>query len=465
MIPEAPRVAVIGAGITGLTTAYRLQQRGARVHVYEAGEQPGGRIGTVERDGYLLERGPHTLLERNMATVRLIDDLGLSDAMVVADEEANRRYIVRDGRDVPIPMSPGDFLDSDLLSTGAKLRLLLEPFISRGDEAVDESLANFIRRRLGPEVLDYAVNPFVAGIYAGSPRLLSTRHAFKGMWELEHDYGSLVRGAIARALTGGGSDEPRPQRRLVSFEGGLKQVIDRLADALGDRLLCDARVQAVDRHDNRWHVRTDGEAPAVAERSEANAFNAVVWTGTADGLAGLKIDGDTPEAVPLLEEVEYPPVAVVAMGFDRDAVGHPLDGFGLLVPEREPYKILGSLFISTIFPNRAPDGRALLSTFVGGARHPDLTERDDAHLESLVRGELGELLDVAGEPDLVEIVRWPRAIPQYEVGYGRLLSAIDALERKHPGLYISGNFRDGIALPDLIEAADERAETIIRQAR
>ena len=461
MTPER-RIAVIGAGISGLTTAYRLQQRGCDVDVFEADARPGGRIDSGRRNGYLLEKGPHTILQRNRATRDLIDDLGLRDDVVVANEEATRRYVVRDGRPLPIPMSMKDFLGSNLLSTDAKLRLLAEPFVPPRRDDVDETLASFVRRRFGDELLDYAVTPFVGGIYAGSPSRLSARHGFRRLWELEQSGGSVAGGAILKRLTldrltGTDDDDDPVERTLLSFEGGARQLIDRLVDSLGDRFHANSRVCRLHRVPGAGVWQLDGQGAAEQRRTP---YDDIVWSGPTYQLNDLVVDGQPvgdSEAGHLLDDVDYPPVTVVAMGIDTDAIDHPLDGFGVLVPEVEPYDILGCLFISTLFPGRAPDGRALLSTFVGGARQPELARASDDTIVSAVRDDLEDLLGVHGTPEFTDITRWPQAIPQYDVGYGRVFAAADRLEDTYPGLHVAGNFRDGIAVPALIEAATERA--------
>jgi oxygen-dependent protoporphyrinogen oxidase len=454
---NGPDVAIIGAGITGLTTALRLREKGAAVTVFEAQDSAGGRIGTTTQDGYRLERGPHTLLERNLDVTDLVEDLGLESELVEANSEANTRFIVRDGHLHPLPMSPRDFLETDLWSRDAKLRLLLEPFIPRGPEHIDESLANFISRRLGEEILDYAVNPFVGGIYAGRPEHLSARHSFERLYRMERDHGSLFAGMISRGVAGLFDDSPTADKRLFSFHDGAARIIDRLTDRLDDDLQFSTRVHGIHGSEEGWSLDADDEA--------GDEFDRVVWSAPAFELPETTID-DTrgaAEGLEMFDEITYAPVAVVAFGVDEHRIDHPLDGFGFLVPEREPYDVLGTLFMSTLFPNRAPAGRALLSTFVGGARAPELLDHSDEELVQLVADDLRELIGLRADPELVDVYRWQRAIPQYEVGYGRILDQFDELERRFDGLHFTGNYRDGIAVPDLIEAANETADRVLQR--
>jgi len=451
------RAAIVGAGIAGLATAHHLSKvPGWEPVVFESSDSAGGVIRSEADDGYLMEAGPHTILQRNRATADLIDELGLRDEVVEPPADADKRFVVRDGRLLPAPMSLSQFLATDLLSSGAKARLLAEPLIPPRRDELDESLANFVRRRLGEEVLDYAVDPMVGGVFAGRPRLLSTRHSFEKLWRLEREGGSLAGGLLRRALTGGDSDDG-PERKLLSFEEGNRRLPAALADELGEALHFGCEVVGAETDGSRWTLSFAGADPDRAPES----FDRVVWAGPAHELTELELrDAEGSADLELFDEVYYPPVTVVATGIRRSRVDHPLDGFGCLVPGSEPFRILGTLFLSTLFPGRAPPGHVLLSTFVGGARAPSLTELPEDRLRQLVWNDLRELIGLRGEPELVRTFEWDRAIPQYEVGYGRILRRFDELEERFDGLHFTGSARDGIAVPDLLEAARRRASEI-----
>lgn len=438
-----PRVGVIGAGVAGLTAAYRLHQRGVDVQVLEATSRPGGVIRSDAVDGRLVEAGPNTLRPSPLLE-DLIDDLELESDRVWANDEAARRYVVRDGRPIPIPMSVGDFVTTDLFSTSAKLRLLAEPFVGRAD-AEDESLARFTRRRLGPEVLDYAVAPFVGGVFAGDPEQLSARHAFEKLAQLEEDYGSLFWGAVR-----GGDDNDDTPSGLYSFRDGAETLPVALADALDDRVVYDTRVTGLRRDDTQWFVDTN---------AQSDSFDSIICTVPLHALSSIILDTSV-DCAPLTE-VEYPPVHVVALGYDQAAVDHPLDGFGMLVPPVEDdFDILGTLFSSTLFEDRAPSGTALLTTFVGGARNPGLARRDADTIQSVVESDLAGLLGVSGSPRFTHHVHWPRAIPQYTTGYGAVKDTLDALEDQHAGLYFAGNYRQGVSVGDAATSGADAAERV-----
>lgn len=448
-------VGVIGAGIAGLSTAHHLRQKGVEVRVLEAQDRTGGMIHSERTDGFLVEHGPNSLRGASGALGDVIVSLELQDAVVPANDAARTRYVVRGGVPQPLPMSPWSFLTTDLLSTWAKVRLLGEPFVRRRPAELDESVAAFTRRRLGREVLRYAVNPFVGGIFAGDPETLSLRHAFERLHTLEQRHGSLFRGMVSGSRSGNGAPDDGRPTGLFSFRDGLRTLPDALANALGDRVICNAPVTALRQDENRWHVATI--QPDGATRM--HFFDALVSTIPLHRLATL--DFNTSVDLSRFETVPYPPVSVLALGYRREDVGHPLDGFGMLVPEIEDdFDILGTLFSSTLFPDRAPAGHVLLTTFVGGMRNPDLGRLDTEALRDVVERDLGRLLDASGTPTLVRHVRWPRAIPQYTVGYGQVKATMDRLEAQHPGLFLAGNYRSGVSVGDTMESGASAAREV-----
>ncbi len=443
-------VGVIGAGIAGLTAAYQLQHAGVDVEVLEASGRVGGMIGTERTNGYLVEMGPNSLRGSNEAQESVIASLGLESEVVEANDAASTRYVVREGRPQPLPMSPWTFLTTDLLSASAKLRLLGEPFVSSAPGGEDESVASFVRRRLGPEVLDYMVDPFVGGIFAGDPDRLSLRNAFQRLHDMESEHGSLFRGLVHAARNR--STDDGPSRGLFSFRKGLQTLPDALATALNGRIRRNTSVQAL-RPGGSVQVENDG-----AQRQ--HAYDAVISTLPLHALTDI----DFPTEVDLdpLAEVPYPPVSVLALGFREDDVQHPLDGFGMLVPSVEnEFRILGTIFSSTLFPQRAPDGHVLLTTFVGGMRHPDLGRADTQMLSARVQDDLDALLGLQGAPTFVRHVPWNRAIPQYMQGYDHVTETIETLESAHPWLTLAGNYRQGISVGDALESGADAADRVL----
>jgi len=445
-------VVVIGAGLTGLGAAWRIQQAGHRVAVFEGTDQVGGNIHSVRTDGYLVEEGPNTIQLANAENEAWLREIGLGSTMIDADPRAAKRYLVRHGRPIAVPGSALGFMRTSLFSWKAKLRLVGELFARKAPEGTDESLATFVRRRLGQEMLDYTINPFVGGVYAGDPAHLSVRYGFPKLYRLEQNHRSMILGSMAlrRERKRAGTSY---KVRLVSFPDGLQTLPERLASNLRAPVRLSTPVSEI-QYKGRWMVRTaDGANP------EPDGFDAVVVALPATALSRLSING-TPRLA-AMDEIKHPPVVTYAMGFARDQITHPLDGFGALVPSVEPFRILGTLFSSSLFPNRAPDGHVLLTNFIGGTRAPDLALLPPDEIRSIILEDLHRLLGLRGEPVFEHHRLWPRAIPQYEVGYGQTLAAMQAVESQNPGLQIGGNSRDGISLSYCIEGSRRLARETI----
>jgi protoporphyrinogen/coproporphyrinogen III oxidase len=446
-----PHVIVCGAGLTGLTTAWHLRQRGIDVTVLESGDIVGGVVGSTKREGYLVEHGPNScMLTPELAA--MVDSLGLTPLLRHAAPQAQRRYIVRGGRALAVPMSPFAMMRSPLFSPGAKLRMLAEPFIARRIASDDESVASFVRRRLGDEPLTWAVDPFVSGVYAGDPELLSVRHAFPRLSALERDHGSLLRGAIAgaktRRTTPADSRVGSSRTAIVSFMDGMATLPLALADDIGAaNIFRRTRVVAVD-HEH------DGPM-VIVERDDVQRViraDAVVSTVPLHALSQIALGPAAAAPLTQLATVVYPPVVSLALGFRRSDVGHALDGFGCLIPSAEQRHTLGVLFSSTLFDGRAPDGYVLLTCFLGGTRQPLLGALSTTELLELVQPELASLLGVTGAPKFVQHTVWPHAIPQYNRGHDMASQAAAAVESAVPGLIVDGQFRRGVSVGDCIAA-------------
>ncbi len=469
---EPRSVVVVGAGISGLVAAWELKRRGVPVTIFEAADRAGGAIGTSLADGFLAEHGPNSFVS-SAPVEALLSRLGLQGDVVEANPDANKRYIVRDGRLIPFPMTPPALLGTALLSLRAKLRVLLEPLVGGGPRDADESVAAFVRRRLGGEVLDYAVNPFIAGIFAGDPEMLSMAHAFPRVYELEREHGSLSKGLMRsrrasrrarreattlpddRPSAGATEGETPSAARLISFRDGMQSLTDTLADALGSSLKLATPVRLLHRGEARWVVET---GPDGAVR--ARAVDAIVLAAPAHAVAAMELPAALRRFALPIEQVEYPPVSALTLGFERAHVAHALDAFGVLVPAVEQRSVLGILFSSTLFPERAPAGHVALTVFVGGARQPALAGLPTDELVRLVRTDLRDLVGVRGEPVFAKHVYWSRGIPQYEVGYGRVKDAADATEAANPGLYLTGNYRHGVSVGDCIASGQLVAEKV-----
>jgi len=435
---------VVGAGISGLTTAFRLARSGWRVAVVEAAGRVGGAMETHTDGPWRFELGPNTVLENHETVGRLIRDAGLEGEKIVAAPSAKRRYLFKKGRLIPLPSGPGSFLATPLFPLGAKLRLLKEPWIGRPPEGTEESIAGFVRRRLGQSFLDYAVGPFVSGVYAGDPERLSVRWAVPKIWNLEQDHGSLIRGAFARRKG------PAPGGAMISFRDGLETLPTKLAAEIGG-VRTGVAVQRI--------VRVAGGYRAETSAGPIEAKH-VVLAVPADVAARL-LDEATAGASRLFEQIPYAAVAILALGWRRADVGHPLAGFGFLSPRKEGLRTLGCLFPSELFPGRAPEGHAALAAFAGGRTDPEIATWDEDRIARTLIHELRGPLSLRGKPAWKLVRRWQRAIPQYEVGHGRFVDRAREIEQALPRLYIGGNFLGGVSVPNCIQNGTELAERIL----
>jgi oxygen-dependent protoporphyrinogen oxidase len=443
-------VAIVGAGLTGLAAAYRLKQRGARVVVYEAGDRIGGSIKSERRDGYLAELGPTSMAAPSGSVAALLSDLGLEASRVTASSAARHRYIVRRGRLTRLPMSPAELLTTRLLSNVAKLAIFGEPLVEAGDSPLEESVAAFVRRRFNQEVLDYIVNPFIAGIFAGDPEQLSVRHAIPKLHALERTHGSVMKALVqmmkARRVTSLGPGS------VTSFRGGLQEIPDALGRELRSEVRLRSPVTQLRSGPRGWTVGAAFQTPEL--------FDAVVYAAPAHSLDEIDLDLVAAERLSTLSSILHPPVAVLALGFRREQVTHPLDGFGFLTPEVERRRVLGVIFSSSLFPDRAPADHVMLTAFVGGTRDPDFVQADPQTLTARVLDDLRPLLGTRGEPTFRAVQVWPKAIPQYVLGYGRFKEIADDVERRNSGLVLAGTYRDGVSLGDAIGSGEQAAARI-----
>ncbi|MGA2243764.1 MAG: protoporphyrinogen oxidase [Verrucomicrobiota bacterium] len=456
-------VAVIGAGIAGLTAAFYLKRGGVPVTLYEAGGRPGGVIQSLRRDGFLAEFGPNTILETSPKIAQLIRDAGLESRKQASDPAAGARFVVRYRRPIEMPGSPPGFFTTKLFTFRAKLAVLREPFIPPRRDGVEETIGQFVLRRFNREFLDHAIDALVAGIYAGDPNKLSLPHAFPKLKALEDKYGSLIKGQLLGARDRRKSREVAKDRAAkLSFDDGLQVLPDTLAAWLGDSLKLNTPVTRLAKSETGWRVTASG--------GEAE-FGAVIYCGTAYRLAELPIEG-VPVAAPgrptgsqplqSLAEISYPPVASVVLGFRREDVTHSCQGFGMLIPKIEGFKILGTIFSSALFPHRAPAGHLTLTSYLGGARYPELAQLPPDQLIETTLADLRVLLGVKGKPVFSQTAAYPRAIPQYNLGYGKYRQLLNDVETAAPGLFFAGHYRDGVSLGDSIVSGVNIADRVGR---
>ncbi|MBK8481419.1 MAG: protoporphyrinogen oxidase [Proteobacteria bacterium] len=477
----ARRIVIVGGGISGLAVAWALRQRGERasdlpppeVVVVERDARPGGKILSERVGGFLCEWGPNGFLDREPATLELCSELGLGDELLPATAAFAKRYIYRAERLHVAAAHPLRFLASDLLPWRAKLRLLREPWVAarRPDDARDESVLAFAARRIGPLAARLLIDPMQSGIYAGDPARLSVASCFPRVVEIERQYGSLIRGLVAlrrERRRGGAPGDPRkpsatpgagPSGHLTSLRSGLQLLPDTLARRLGSALKCGQDIERVTRSPSGdlWRVHRRGRPPLLAE--------VLVLACPAHAAAAL-LDGVDANLAASLRGIDYAPLAVAALGYRREQVRHPLDGFGFLAPRNEGLRLLGTLWDSTIFGRRAPAGHVLLRAMVGGARDRAITTLAPEAIALAAHEALRPLLGIDGPPVLAEAVVHQRAIPQYNLGHRERVAQLTARLGTQPGLVLAGNALHGVGINDCARNARRvAAEALAQLAR
>lgn len=447
-----PTVAVIGGGISGLSAAFWLCQNGMDPIVMEQADRPGGVIRSESADGYMVDHAANCLLNYLPEVNTLCETVGVRDEKVYRSETARRRYLLKGGRPVYFPQSPFEFISTDLWSMKGKARLIAEPFIRRSGSGMDETVSQFITRRLGHETLEQVIEPFIGGSYAGNPSQLCARSTFPVLYEIERRYRSLTVGALIKRLKGQKSNCPT---HLFSFRNGMETLPRAIRQYLGDRFTTGARVVEIEqKKDKTWDIIAEQDGKSVVHRA-----NAVV-IATRSMEAGRLISSIDPLSSCMLERLEYSPLAVVYTGFKREDVGHPLDGIGCMVPSKERLSILGTLWNSTLFGRRAPEGRVALTNYLGGRRCPDMIDKTDEEILSITLADLEKIMGIHSSPEFVRILRYSGAIPQYVIGHQELLKTVEGLSDRTPGLYIAGNYLRGISVRDCISYGSRLARRI-----
>ena len=459
------RVVIVGAGITGLATAFRLQQLcpSAEITVLERGDHVGGNAWTERRDSFQVEIGPNGFLDTKPTTIQLCRDLGLAGKLLAASEASRKnRYLFIDGRLRRLPGGLLDFLKSDLLSWRGKLSILMERFRPRGGDK-DESIDAFVRRRAGREAAEILADALVTGIHGGDPALLSVQAAFPRLASLERQYGSVIKGLATmasqrRAEATARGETSQPTGTMWSFREGMRLLLETLRDRLARPPIVGVDVRRIERcnageRQPGWLVHGEGH-----DRWPADA---VILACPAYRQAALLEDLDH-ELAEQIGGIAYNRIAVVALGFRATDVPRPLDGFGYIAPQRTRRDLLGVQWCSSIYPDRAPPGMVLLRALCGGWHRAEVAGWDDGPLVEAVRAEMRLALGIAAPPCFQHIVRWDRAIPQYRLGHLERVRWIEERTTRHHGLFLTGNAYHGVALNDCTEQAGVLAAKVAR---
>jgi oxygen-dependent protoporphyrinogen oxidase len=473
------RVIIIGGGISGLATAVEILDRARAagfpldVTVLEKDSRPGGKMRTERVGGYICETGPNGFLDSKKNVLDFCERVGLSSELLPASISSIRRYLFLGGRLRVLPDSPFSFFFSRAFSIRGKLRMCFEPFIKPALQGLDETVSEFGARRLGREAVDALLDPFVAGVFAGDPDKLSLSSSFPRIREMEQRYGSLVKALFAlrkkrkeekRAAKKKGvrvSGAASPRGHLTSLKWGMGQLIEALATRIGPRLMTDCAVSSI----RLWGAqssRADSGGIKVYCEGRRGEFCADAVILAVEAYEAAKIlSSVAPEAEEPLLSIPYNAVSVVSLGYKESEIGRSLDGYGFLVPKKEGRRILGALWSSAIFPDRALTGSVLITAMVGGTRQPEYAALADAEVLRLVCEELEIIMGITAEPGFTHISRHGKAIPQYTIGHALRLERIEEALSRLPGVFVAGNAFRGIAMSDCITNAEQAAVKVI----
>ena len=467
------QVIVIGAGITGLTCAFRLQQSGIRVLVLEASDSPGGLIATFEKNGFLFEAGPQCP-RFAPALWGLVRDLELEGEFVPGDSRLPR-YLLKNGKLHKAPFSPFGFLATGLVGAGSKYRLLTEALRRSRAPAGEESLGGFVRRKFDDEVLAYLVEPFISAIFAGNTEQIGVTSAFPFLARWEREHGSVLRGAIrdrkrnARATSQPASAAKNTGRKLAvtdalpamgSFRRGLGTLPKALAHELGDSIRFGAKVETIDGR----AAAGGANSPWRLQLSNGEEITSTGLVVTAPAYEAARLLGKTAPALSAkLSELYYAPMVVVSSGYDRTQVRNSLHGFGLMIPRREKLNTFFNVWNSSVIGGRAPAGKVLLTSFAGGATNPEFVRLEEKAIAQIIEAEMAALLGIDGPPMERLVWKFPKALPQFNLGHAQTAAGIREALTELPGLYLAGNYLEGRSLGDCVEVGSRTAQEVMHQ--
>jgi oxygen-dependent protoporphyrinogen oxidase len=448
---EPKNVVIIGAGAAGLACGYRLQQLKIPFTIIEKSDFAGGLVRSSEQDGFLFEAGPQSF-QGTETILQLIRELGIESDLQIADARAPR-YVLKHGKMQKIPMTPQALVSSSLLTTKSRWNVISEPFRRARPPGEEESVADFVRRKFGHEILEYLVAPFVSGVYAGDPEKLSLKAAFPSLDEWERAHGSVLRGAIKSRRKGPSGAPP-----LCSFRRGMASLPVALAQNLGPRLRTCVPAKAVRQTEASGRPGFEAEVERNGQ-VESIPCDAVV-VATPAFVAAQLVRGISSDIARILSGIAYAPVAVVAAAYHLTQMNQPIKGFGVLIPRSEKVRTLGTVWNSSLFPDRAPRGLFTLTSFAGGATDPEIVSLSEPEIADIVHADNSHILGISGLPARLQVWRYERGLPQYNLGHGHIVAAIERSMGEIPGLFFAGNYMEGPSIGKCIETGFRTAESI-----
>jgi len=442
------RVAVLGAGISGLSAANFLIREDVQLTVLEQSNQVGGLINTISKDGYKLETGPNSVMLNNPEFLDLLKDLHLTDSLIYPEEKsAKSRFILMGKKPEALPSGPGSLFGNKVIGWGGIGAILKEPFRKQNTDTKDESLASFCKRRFSTSLFDNVIAPFVTGVYAGNPEKMSAKYSMKALWEAEKNHGSIIKGLIKsmKVKKADLRQQELPKQKMISFKNGLKEIPELIQDKLGDRLKLNSTVTAIEKLENSYRIsytkngemqqlEVDHIISGLPAYAEANLWKSYY-----------------PKFTKELNEVYYAPTVSIHFGYNKKQVRNQEAGFGILTRIAEKKSFLGILFINRFFPHNAPDGKDLFAIIIGGARSPELTQLPKEELINRIQQEISEIMQITGEPELVNYIKWEKGIPQYNLGHGNLVKEEAEFIKNNPNYQVIGNYIHGVSVADSIK--------------
>ncbi len=449
------KIGIIGGGISGVSAAFWLSHKtenNIEIFLLEKADKLGGSIDTVKKDGFTVEAGPNGFLDSKPYTLDLARDAGLFENLLKSNDAARKRFIMRYGKLQQLPENGKAFLKSKLLTTKAKIRLAGEFFISKKDDNADESVGDFARRRLGGEALDYMISPMVSGIFAGDPDKMSLKACFPVIFNLEKEYGGLIKALIKKKKKS--SSAAGPGGVLTSYKGGLVNFINDLAvkcEQNGVKILTGCKVDNISKENGLFEVETS---------NKNFVFDKIIITSPAYAASAF-LQNLNKELSELLAKIPYSPIFVSGLGFKKEQIKNDLDGFGYLIPFKENKKILGALFTSSIFPERAPENCKLIRVLIGGDKHSWIIEKDTDELLKTALDSTRETLGHDNNPIMIQYFKWNRAIPQYRPGHLNIVERVEEICKNIKNIHIGGNIFYGVGINDCTKTSREIVDKIL----
>lgn len=452
------KVAVLGAGISGLSAANFLIREDIKLTVLEQANQVGGLMNTISKEGYQLETGPNSVMLNNPEFLDLLKDLNLIDSIIYPESEAAKnRFILIGKKPKALPSGPGNLFGNKIIGGSGIATLLKEPFRKAITSNEDESLASFCKRRFSISLFDNVIAPFVTGVYAGDPEKMSAKYSMKALWEAEKNHGSIIKGMIKsmKAKKADPRQQELPKQKMISFKNGLKEIPELIQHRLGDRLQLNSSVTSIEKMEDHYcitytqngithQLEVDYIISSLPAYAEANLWN--------------NSYGNFSEE---LKKVYYAPTVSIHLGYQKSQVKNQTPGFGILTRVLEKKSYLGILFINRFFPHNAPADKDLFAVIIGGARSPELTQLPQEELISRIKEELAEAMGISGEPELVNYIKWDKGIPQYNLGHEELVKEEFRFRKENPNYQVIGNYIHGVSVADSIKKGAIAAKSIV----